>query len=94
MGLKFKFTPSTIKRGKAVIIITWLLAVTAYFLPTHIPFSTIFIAIGAFLVIAHSVEMLIFNNRLKSVSDYIGVFIFGILHIKQLSFNHQNTQTK
>ncbi len=94
MGLKFKLTPSQIQRGKAVVVVTWLLAIAAYLLPEQIPFSTIFIGMGAFLVIAHSVEILIFNNRLKSASNYIGVFFFGILHIKQLSFNHQNAQTK
>lgn len=87
-----KFSPSQIKSGKVIVVLTWLLVIAAFLLPGEIPFSSIFIGIGAFLIGAHLLEIMFFNKRLKSLNDYIGVFFFGALHLRQLAINHQHSQ--
>ncbi len=92
--MKLKFSPTQIKRGKVIVALTWILVIAAFLLPGEIPFSTVFIGIGAFLIVAHLLEIMFFNKRLNSLSDYIGVFLFGILHIKHLSITYRNEQAK
>ena len=87
-----KFSQRQIKNGKIIVTVTWLLALAAFLFPAHIPFSNVFVGIGAFLVVTHLIEIAVFKKRLKVINDYIGVFFYGVLHINQLAINHKKSQ--
>lgn len=89
-----KFSPSQIKRGKAIVASIWILAIAAFLLPEYLPFSKVLVGIGIVLIVAHLAEIIIFNKRLKSLGNYLGVLLFGILHIQHLSLTHQREQEK
>lgn len=87
-----KFNQRQIKNGKILVAVAWMLALAATLFPAHIPFSNLFIGIGAFLVVTHIIEIAVFNKRLKLVNDYIGVFFYGALHLNQLAINYKKSQ--
>lgn len=86
------FSQSQIKTGKAIVTITWLLVFASGLFPTLIPFSNVFMGIGAFLVVAHLIEIVVFKKRLNVFNDYIGVFFYGALHLNQLAINYKNSK--
>ncbi len=83
------FSGTQIKVGKIIVSATWLVIIAAYLLPETIPVSNLFVGLGAFLIIAHVIETIVYRTRLARLSDYLGVLLFGLLHIRQLAIQFQ-----
>lgn len=75
-----------------IVTLVWLLIIAALTIPQYVPYNHIFIGIGAFLVIAHIIEIMVFKKRLKAFSDYVGVFLFGALHLRKLAIDYQDSK--
>ena len=87
MAIKLKLSVTQIKIGKLIAALFWLLALAAVLLPNNIPFSSVFIGIGIFLIVTHLCEIVIYRKKLPSINNIIGVFFFGILYMQQMAIN-------
>jgi len=71
--------------AKALTLVFWWLVVLNLLSPFPKPFSAWVTLAGAFLLMLHSVEMLIFNRRLRSRShrwlDRTQILLLGVFHL-------------
>ena len=74
--------PRIILISKLVVSVVWVLIVVAIVQPAAIPFASILYGVGVFLVVAHTIEIVVYRRLLRGVGDYLGVFLFGLLQLK------------
>ena len=66
---------------KSTTILLWLAVAVAFGAPDLLPFSDVLQRIGTILIIAHAVEVILFIKLLRGPSDFLQVFLFGVIHI-------------
>lgn len=74
---------------KNIILLVWILVIANLFLPTPEWLDQILKVIGIFLVVAHLIECVIFNKKIRrnhrpSIKGFLLVFIFGVVHLNTL----------
>lgn len=74
----------TIKIGKVIVSIVWLLIMASVITPTQVPFSGVFQGGGIFLVVAHSVEVMMYKRLMRGPEDYLGTMLFGLLQLRSI----------
>ena len=70
--------------GKVIVSIVWLFIVASVIAPSQVLFSSVFQWIGVFLVVSHSIEIVVFNKRMRGLGDYWLTMLFGSLQLKTI----------
>ena len=70
---------------KLIIIIVWAIGVASFFIPMPGPLNTVFYWVTLFLLVAHSIECVVFAKRVMKAEGnkawhFIQLFIFGVAH--------------
>ena len=73
-----------LKIGKVVVSIVWLLIVASLIEPSQVPFPIAFQGLGIFLVVSHSIEIVVFKKRMRGPADYLLTMLFGSLQLKTI----------
>lgn len=73
-----------LKIGKVIVSIVWLFIVASVIAPSQVLFSSVFQWIGIFLVVSHSIEIVVFNKRMRGLGDYWLTMLFGSLQLKTI----------
>jgi uncharacterized protein YhhL (DUF1145 family) len=73
-----------LKIGKVVVSIVWLLIVASLIEPSQVPFPIVFQGLGIFLVVSHSIEIVVFKKRMRGPADYLLTMLFGSLQLKTI----------
>ncbi len=66
----------------AVIAVVWVMCFVAILLPQQALFPEVFQGVAIFLVVAHTLEMVIYRGLLDGPKDYLWVLFCGVLFIK------------
>ena len=65
--------------GKVFVSIVWLFIVASVIAPSQVPFPSVFQGLGLFLLVAHSIEVVVYKKRMRGPGDYLGTMLFGLL---------------
>ena len=76
-----RLSPRSIKVGKCVVSVIWLLIVVASVSPSQLSFPDLFYGLAVFFVISHAYLMIKHRKILRGLGDILGVFLFGLLHL-------------
>ena len=52
--------------------------------PAQIPFATVFLWVGVFLVVAHAIEVVVYRRLMRGPGDYLQTMLFGLLQLKTI----------
>jgi len=74
---------------KAILIVVWLLVLTAFIAPDQAISLPVFKAVGGLLVIVHFAEIFLYRKLHTRLSDYVNTLLFGVLNIKLMQ--HRDT---
>ena len=67
-----------------MVSIVWMFIVASVIAPSQLPFSSVFQVIGIFLLIAHSIEVVVYKKLMRGPRDYLGTMLFGLLQLKSI----------
>ncbi|MFT4997758.1 MAG: hypothetical protein ACI8RO_001107 [Flavobacteriales bacterium] len=73
-----------LKIGKVVVSIVWMFIVASLIEPSQVPFPMVFQGLGIFLVVSHSIEIVVFKKRMRGPADYLLTMLFGSLQLKTI----------
>jgi len=73
-----------LKIGKVIVSIVWLFIVISLIAPSQVLFSSVFQGLGIFLVVSHSIEIVVFKKRMRGPADYLLTMLFGSLQLKTI----------
>ena len=73
-----------LKIGKVVVSIVWMFIVASLIEPSQVPFPMVFQGLGIFLVVSHSIEIVVFKKRTRGPADYLLTMLFGSLQLKTI----------
>jgi putative membrane protein len=73
-----------LKIGKVVVSIVWMFIVASLIEPSQVPFPMVFQGLGIFLVVLHSIEIVVFKKRMRGPADYLLTMLFGSLQLKTI----------
>ncbi|WP_101757365.1 DUF1145 domain-containing protein [Oceanicoccus sp. KOV_DT_Chl] len=74
---------------KLIVIAVWAVCVASFFVAMPGPLNTIFYWVTLFLLVAHTIECVVFAKRVMKAEGnklwhFIQVFIFGVVHAQTL----------
>lgn len=74
---------------KIILVVVWLLCVASFFVQMPWILNAIFYWLTVFLVVAHSIECVVFYKRVMKADGnklihFIQVFLFGVVHAETL----------
>jgi len=74
--------------GKVVVVLFWLVALANLVSPWGKPFDQLLLLCAGLMLLAHLVELVLFDSRLKGRPqpwrDRAQVLLFGVLHLLSL----------
>ena len=73
-----------LKIGKVVVSIVLMFIVASLIEPSQVPFPMVFQGLGIFLVVSHSIEIVVFKKRMRGPADYLLTMLFGSLQLKTI----------
>ena len=73
-----------LKIGKVIVSFVWLFIVASLIEPSQVLFSNVFQWAGIFLVVSHSIEIVVFKKRMRGPADYLLTMLFGSLQLKTI----------
>ena len=76
-----RLSSSSINIGKCFVSLIWLLIVVAIVAPSQLPFPEVFYGVAAFFVVSHTYAIVKVRTIMRGPSDYLGVFLFGLLQL-------------
>ncbi len=76
-----KKSSRSIKVGKCIVSIIWLLIAFAVVSPSQLPFPELFYGVGVFFVVSHGYVIFKYRKIMRGLSDYLGIFLFGLLQL-------------
>jgi len=79
-----RMSERTVKNGKVIVSIVWLLVLASVIVPAQLPFAGVFQGVGVFLIVAHSIEIVMYRRLMRGVSDYFGTMLFGLLQLQSI----------
>jgi len=71
----------SIKVGKCIVSVIWLLIVVAVVSPSQLPFPELFYGIGVFFVVSHAYVIVKARGVIRGPADCLGIFLFGLLQL-------------
>ena len=80
----------SLKIGKVIVSIVWLFIVASVIAPSQVLFPSVFQGIAIFLVVAHSIEIVVFKKRMRGAGDYLLTMLFGSLQLKTIRIEASN----
>lgn len=80
-----RLSSSSIKIGKCFVSLIWLMIVVAIVSPSQLPFPDVLYGIAVFFVISHTYVIVKVRTVMRGPSDYLGVFLFGLLQLWTIS---------
>lgn len=69
---------------KIIVSIVWLLIVVSVIVPSQLAFPSELQGLGIFLLVAHSIELLVYKKLMRGPGDYLGTMLFGFLQLKSI----------
>ena len=69
---------------KIIVSIVWLLIVVSVIVPSQLLFPSELQGLGIFLLVAHSIELLVYKKLMRGPGDYLGTMLFGFLQLKSI----------
>jgi len=78
----------SLKIGKVIVSIVWLFIVASVVTPSQVLFPgvlpSVFQGGAIFLVVSHSIEVVVFKKRMRGLGDYLLTMLFGLLQLKTI----------